>query len=119
MILGYRLRELMKENNMSQENLGKLLGVTKVSVCGYENGTRIPSLDILNGIEIDIVTNRISMEEIHEQKEIRDVLWNRLHELSPKQADRIIKRYYENLSIVSIAKLENVDESSVMVSIYL
>lgn len=50
MILGYRLRELRKENNMSQENLGKLLGVTKVSVCGYENGTRIPSLDILNGI---------------------------------------------------------------------
>lgn len=50
MILGYRLRELRKENNMSQEQLGKLLGVTKVSVSGYENGTRIPSLDILNGI---------------------------------------------------------------------
>ena len=50
MILGYRLRELRKENKMSQEDLGKLLGVTKVSVSGYENGTRIPSLDILNGI---------------------------------------------------------------------
>lgn len=75
------------------------------------------SLDILNGIEIDIVTNRISMEEILEQEEIRDVLWNRVHELSPKQADRIIKRYYQNLSIVSIAKLENVDESSVRDSI--
>lgn len=50
MILGYRLRELRKENKMSQEDLGKLLGVTKVSVSGYENGTRIPSLDILNGM---------------------------------------------------------------------
>ena len=50
MILGYRLRELRKENKMSQEDLGKLLGVTKVSVSGYENGTRVPSLDILNGI---------------------------------------------------------------------
>lgn len=50
MILGYRLRELRKENKMSQEDLGKLLGVTKVSVSGYENGTRIPSLDILNAI---------------------------------------------------------------------
>lgn len=50
MILGYRLRELRKENNMSQEELGKLLGVSKVSVSGYENGTRIPSLDILNRI---------------------------------------------------------------------
>lgn len=50
MILGYRLRELRKENKMSQEDLGKLLGVTKVSISGYEKGTRIPSLDILNGI---------------------------------------------------------------------
>lgn len=50
MILGYRLRELRKENKMSQADLGKLLGVTKVSISGYENGTRIPSLDILNGI---------------------------------------------------------------------
>ena len=47
MILGYRLRELRKDNNMSQEDLGKLLGVTKVSVSGYENGTRIPSMEIL------------------------------------------------------------------------
>ena len=50
MILGYRLRELRKENKMSQEDLGKVLGVSKVSVSGYENGTRIPSLDILHGI---------------------------------------------------------------------
>jgi len=47
MILGYRLRELRKEKNMSQDDLGKLLGVTKVSVSGYENGTRIPSMNIL------------------------------------------------------------------------
>lgn len=50
MILGYRLRELRKENRMSQADLGKLLGVTKVSISGYENGTRKPSLSILNGI---------------------------------------------------------------------
>lgn len=50
MILGYRLRELRKENKMSQEALGKVLGVTKVSVSGYENGTRVPSLDVLQGI---------------------------------------------------------------------
>lgn len=50
MILGCRLRELRKENKMSQDDLGKLLGITKVSVSGYENGTRIPSLEILNGI---------------------------------------------------------------------
>ena len=47
MILGYRLRQLRKNSKMSQADLGKLLGVTKVSVSGYENGTRVPSLEIL------------------------------------------------------------------------
>ena len=50
MILGYRLRELRKENKMSQETLGNLLGVSKVSISGYENGTRVPSLEILQSM---------------------------------------------------------------------
>lgn len=56
MFLGYRLRELRKEKNMSQEDLGKILGVTKVSVSGYEKGTRTPSMDILvNMLDIFMV----------------------------------------------------------------
>ena len=56
MFLGYRLRELRKEKNMSQEDLGKILGVTKVSVSGYEKGTRTPSMDILiNMLDIFIL----------------------------------------------------------------
>ena len=47
MILGYRLKLLRKQNNMSQSDLGNLLGVTKVSISGYENGTRTPSMDKL------------------------------------------------------------------------
>lgn len=50
MFLGYRLRELRKDKNLSQEDLGKILGVTKVSISGYEKGTRLPSMDVLNGM---------------------------------------------------------------------
>ena len=50
MILGYRLKQLRKEYKMSQADLGKILGVSKVSISGYENGTRLPSLQVLNGI---------------------------------------------------------------------
>ena len=50
MFLGFRLRELRKEKNLSQEDLGKILGVTKVSVSGYEKGTRVPSMEILMGM---------------------------------------------------------------------
>lgn len=50
MFLGYRLRELRKNKNMSQEDLGKILGVTKVSISGYEKGTRTPCMDVLIGM---------------------------------------------------------------------
>lgn len=47
MVLGYRIRRLRKEKLLSQEQLGKMIGVSKVSVSGYENGTRNPSMEIL------------------------------------------------------------------------
>lgn len=48
MVLGFRIRRLRKEKMLSQDQLGKLLGVSKVSVSGYENGTRNPSMEILS-----------------------------------------------------------------------
>ena len=50
MFLGYRLKELRKSHGWSQEDLGKMLGVTKVSVSGYEKGLRVPSMDVLLAI---------------------------------------------------------------------
>lgn len=47
MFSGYRLKQLRKEHDLSQEELGQILGVSKVSVSGYEKGTRVPSMDIL------------------------------------------------------------------------
>ncbi len=47
MFLGYRLRELRRSRSWSQTDLGNKLGVSKVSVSGYEKGTRVPSMDIL------------------------------------------------------------------------
>ncbi len=47
MFLGYRLKELRKSKCISQSELGKLIGVSKVSVSGYEKGTRVPSMDVL------------------------------------------------------------------------
>lgn len=46
MIIGKRIKELRIKKGLSQQQLGEIIGVTKVSICGYENGSRIPSLDI-------------------------------------------------------------------------
>ena len=45
MLVGKRIKDMRLEKGMSQQELGDLIGVTKVSICGYENGTRTPSLD--------------------------------------------------------------------------
>lgn len=45
MIVGNRIREERLKRKMSQQQLGDLLGVTKVSVCGYESGTRTPTME--------------------------------------------------------------------------
>ena len=47
MFLGYRLKLLRKQNHLSQNELGKMIGVSKVSVSSYEKGTRIPSMGTL------------------------------------------------------------------------
>jgi len=45
MINGSRIKDERLKRGMSQEQLGDLLDVTKVSVCGYENGTRTPTME--------------------------------------------------------------------------
>lgn len=57
MIIGKRVKEARIKKELSQQDLGDLLDVTKVSVCGYENGTRQPTLDtfikLLDTLEIE------------------------------------------------------------------
>lgn len=45
MLVGSRIRELRKEKGLSQEKLGKMINVTKVSISCYENEVRSPDLE--------------------------------------------------------------------------
>ena len=58
MIIGSRIKESRKKKGYSQEELGNILNVTKVSICGYEKGTRTPTLetflDLIDILDIDI-----------------------------------------------------------------
>lgn len=47
-LIGKRLKELRITRNLTQEELGKMINVTKVSICCYEKGTRLPSLETLS-----------------------------------------------------------------------
>ncbi len=89
MLLAKRIKELRNKKDLTQEELGKLINVTKVSICCYENGTRVPSLetivaladifevslDDLLGREMEIVVKkrrtRMAIEEVEFIREIR------------------------------------------------
>lgn len=47
MLLGQRIKSLRKEKGLTQEELGKLINVTKVSICCYEKERRVPTLETL------------------------------------------------------------------------
>lgn len=46
-LLGSRLKKLRLDKKITQEELGKKVNVTKVSICGYENGNRNPDTETL------------------------------------------------------------------------
>ncbi|MED0662230.1 helix-turn-helix transcriptional regulator [Geobacillus thermodenitrificans] len=45
-----RLRMLRKAKGLTQEELGRRVNVTKVSISGYENGNRTPDMDTLKAL---------------------------------------------------------------------
>lgn len=57
-LLAKRLKERRIEIGYTQKELGQMIGVTKASISGYENGDRIPSIDTLvdlaNALQIEI-----------------------------------------------------------------
>ncbi len=47
MLIGKRVKEIRLNKKISQQALANKIGVSKVSVCGYESGKRIPSLPVI------------------------------------------------------------------------
>ena len=45
--LSARLKELRENKNLSQKELGKLVGVSHNSISLYESGDRQPSIDLI------------------------------------------------------------------------
>ncbi len=83
-----RIKELRKEAGLTQQQLGDKLNVTKGSICCYENGTRMASietliqmanlfrvdLDYLIGTDDYIVSDRAENYGIRVAKEEIDLL---------------------------------------------
>ena len=47
MVIGKRIKEMRESKQITQEQLGLIIDVTKVSICGYEKGHKNPNLSTL------------------------------------------------------------------------
>lgn len=77
MLNGKRLKELRKAKKLSQTELGEILGVSKSSICCYENGTRNPSLESiidlmhLFGVSADYLLGTDNLIKVAENEEVQ------------------------------------------------
>ncbi len=114
MVIGERIKRERKNKGLSQQELGDLLGVSKVSICGYEKGTRTPTMetfldllrvldvtpDYLLGRDVNVVSEKdeayqavMAKEDIEIIKELKNYreLYNRLCS-DPKRVVDLINR---------------------------
>lgn len=128
--VGKRLRALREEKNITQEELGKILGTSHVTIGRYENGERIPKLDILIDlanyfdVSLDYLLFRSDKKEVSSNKDKSNNLtilntnlpivedFNKLNEEGKKEAEKRVKEltsmpFYRADETVTIAAHSN------------
>lgn len=77
MINGKRLKELRKNKGLNQTELRDILGVSKSSICCYENGTRTPTIETiidlmhLFGVSADYLLGADNLIKVVEDEEVK------------------------------------------------
>ena len=116
MTLGQRISLYRKKLNISQEELGARLGVSRQAVSKWETGRGLPSVDLLEPLAeaLDLTVSELlsgrelTPEELAQHKTKRPaarrhiclVSWDELDGL-PQSSPGILKRYdYENAAAV-------------------
>ena len=101
MLINNNLKNCREELEITQEELGKLIGVTKVSICGYELGTRTPTIDnfILLADVLDVDPNYLLGRDNFTIREIPTPYTRRITMLDASILDNIKrhKRLYNYL----------------------
>lgn len=66
--MNYRIREIRKDNNLTQTEFGERIGVKGNTITGYENGIRIPSDAIILSICREFNVNEDWLRTGHGEK---------------------------------------------------
>ena len=91
MTMAENIRRLRKENNMTQEQLGKHLGVQKSAIRKYESGQvqNIPISSIIIMANLFGVRPSFLMGFDDEKIEIKDELWEKISQLDDLDRNKV------------------------------
>lgn len=97
MLYSQRLKIVRLENKLTQDQVAKVLGVTRSAYCGYETGRRTPTLDAIVALSnfyqlpLEVFMGETQMNEVHDESFYEantDVRY--LSQLSKEEADIIV-----------------------------
>lgn len=100
MLISERLKTLRVQNGLTQSQLGDAIGVTKVSVSGYESGKRVPDLNTLVRIAdifevtVDFLLGReekVNLDDLLKEERPPYIFFgqNKLEEITIEEAQRL------------------------------
>lgn len=75
MNIGNQILNIRKENQLTQEEFGKLFHVTRQTVSNWENGKSYPDLQVL----VDISNQLQNFSQVQEQELLYLVYFPRIH----------------------------------------
>ncbi|MGE7132613.1 helix-turn-helix domain-containing protein [Lysinibacillus xylanilyticus] len=96
-MLGKRLKLLRAEKKITQEELGKVVNVTKVSISGYENGNRTPDTETLQAladffnVSTDYLLGRADKRNENENNSLKGWLRSENEDLSENERKELEK----------------------------
>lgn len=105
------LRRLRKRDGLSQEELGAKLGLAKSTISMYENGTREPSLEILEAIADIFNVDMNTLTESKVSASIDSEVQEYLEELKNRSEMRMLFKTAKNSSKEDIEKTVKIIEA--------
>ena len=105
------LKELRIKSGLSQEELGKRLGLAKSTISMYESGTREPNLETLEAIAdlFNVDMNTLTDSKI--SAELSDELQEYLEELKNRSEMRMLFRLAKNATKEDVEKAVKIIEA--------
>ena len=98
-----RVKELIKDNNLTQRDLANDIGVTESTMCKYLAGTRIPGGDTLLNLATALKTTTdylLGLDDINKKEldytDLKRLLARKPKDLTPLEKTELISIILEN-----------------------